>query len=74
MHAVAKAKSGGEIRRKTCTALDLALLKLKLELVQSHMTCFPKPTAQDVSKIYVLRFPDEPDKISCHRWQHLNVV
>jgi hypothetical protein len=33
-----------------------------------------KPTAQDVSKIYVLRFPDEPDKISGHRWQHLNVV
>jgi hypothetical protein len=30
--------------------------------------------AQDVSTIYVLRFLDEPDKISGRRWQHSNVV
>jgi hypothetical protein len=39
-----------------------------------HGTCYPKPTSQDVSTIHVLIFPDEPDKISGHRWQHLNAV
>jgi hypothetical protein len=29
---------------------------------------------KDISTIYVLRFFDEPDKISGHRWQHLYVV